>query len=317
MKTLLASSNLAVAAVVVIFAGSAVAQYTFPNTVTRAGAQWYVSDNINGVVPTQGNPGPGGFGFSDAEFTDPAGGLDAYDGGFVMRINGVLFAPPSGGATMNGNVLNSGTANYAGLSSQAEFWFDQSRPIVRSLYSFSNSSQAPITATFRWEVNLGSDANTTVRGTSSGDAVSDLTDRWLVTTDNNSGDLVNTLVRYGRNAPHAPDSAPYMPGDLAHDLLADQYQVTIAPGQTARLMMYGWLGTITNGLTDGYTTALANAALFNDYDAMTQAGLFAGLSNYGQIINWAVPEPSVTALTLAGLAALLLVRTRRQPRSPA
>ena len=70
-----------------------------------------------------------------------------------MRINGTLFKSP-GNASLSGNVLTSGTANYSGLSSQVQFTFDSSRPLVRALYSFTNPSQSPINATLSWEVNL-------------------------------------------------------------------------------------------------------------------------------------------------------------------
>ena len=204
---------------------------------------------------------------------------------------------------------------WVNLTARTEFWFDTTRPLVRSLYSFTNPTGTTNSYTFRWEVNLGSDSATTVQMTSSGDGLVDLADRWLVSTDNNSGDLVNTLVRYGKFAPHPPDTAPYMPGDPAKDLLADQYNVSIAPGQTVRLMMYGWLGSITNGMANGYATSITDAAIFNDYDAMTQAGLFAGLLNYNEIINWAVPEPSIIALAAAGFGSLLLGRWWRRLKS--
>ena len=287
---------------------AALAQYSFPNTISAAGANWYISDNMTGVVVQQGNPGPGGFGFSDAEFAN-AGGLDAYDGGFLMRINNTLFVAPPATTSFGGNVLSTGASSLGNLTARAEFWFDPTRPLVRSLYSFTNPTGVSNTYTFRWEVNLGSDSATTVRGTSSGDNLVDLSDRWLVSTDNNGGDVVNTLVRYGKFAPHPPDAAPYMPGDPAKDLLADQYTVSIGPGQTARLMMYGWLGSITNGFANGYAQSITDAAIFDDYDLMTQAGLFAGLQNFNEIINWAVvPEPGVPALVATGLLTLVVWR---------
>lgn len=297
-------------------ASSPATAFSFPGTITSGGVNWYVSGNINGVVPVQGNPGTGGFGFSDAEFANAAAGLDAYDGGFVMRINGVLF---TASATLNGSVLTSGTASYAGLTSQAEFRFDLTRPIVRSLYSFTNPSQAPINAIFRWEVNLGSDAGTVVRATSSGDGAVDASDRWIVTSDSGTGDAVNTLVRYGANAPHAPDSSAYVPGDPARDLLADQYNVTVQPGQIVRLMMFGRLDSIADGLNAGVTAATDDApTLFTDYTVMRNAGLFDGLpSNFSEIINWAVPVPEPTTLALFSLGVgALVLRQRRQILKP-
>jgi hypothetical protein len=76
--------------------------------------------------------------------------------------------------------------------------------------------------------------------------------------------------------------------------------------------MYGELTSVAGGLAAGVTAASANAAIFNDMTAMSQAGLFSGLpGSYDQIINWVIPEPSGTALLALGLGALALRRRRR------
>ena len=80
MKTSLASFNLILMVGVLALAGrpasSPAQSFGFPGTVSAAGAQWYVSDNMTAIVATPGNPGPGGFGFSDADFANAAAGLD-------------------------------------------------------------------------------------------------------------------------------------------------------------------------------------------------------------------------------------------------
>jgi hypothetical protein len=198
MKIILVSLKLALATSVIVVAigptASRSQSFGFPGTISSAGALWYVSDNMSGIVTTPGDPGPGGFGFSDAEFATATDGIDAYDGGFLMRINGTLFKSP-GNANLSGSVLTSATGSFSGIDSQVQFTFYSSRSLVRALYSFTNPSQSPINATLRWEVNLGSDAATTVAA-NSGDSGNNALNRWLVTTDGGNGDLVNTLVRW-------------------------------------------------------------------------------------------------------------------------
>jgi len=298
------------------------APFAYPGSVPSGGdATWYVSDNINGVVPVQGNPGPGGFGFSDAEFNDPASGGDAYDGGFVMRINNTLFAGPVNGATLNGNTLSSGSTTYSGVSVQAQFWFDPNAPIIRSLYSFSNPSATATNISLRWEVNLGSDTTTTLAGSTTGGATATAADHWLVTSDGGNGDLVNTLVRYGMYAPHAPDSSTFLPGTAGGgsdgDLLADVYNVTLQPGQTISLMMFGELSSISGGLSSAINSATNDAAtMFTDYNALDSAGLLADLGvSRSQIINWGepVPEPTMAAMFAVG-AGFFFTRRRKSHR---
>ena len=286
--------------------------YTYPNTITVGNANWYPSDNIVPIITTQGNGGTGGFGLSDADFVNPAAGLDAYDSGFAMGINGSLFAPSSSAATFANNIFNSGVATYQGYTAQAQLTFYQSMPIVRALYTFHNTSASSVTLRLNWQMNLGSDANTAIRGTSSGGNGSVANgDRWFVSSDSGQGGAINTLVRFGQYAQITP-TGQLLPAGGA-DLLSDQYSLTLGAAgsgtDTLSLMMFGELGDVSGGLNPASAAAIANASMFNNFDTLGAAGLTNGLPNLNSIENWGfVPEPSPLALLGGGAVVFLLFR---------
>jgi hypothetical protein len=286
--------------------------YTYPNTITVGNASWIPSDNIVPIVTTPGNGGSGGFGLSDAYFANAGSGLDAFDSAFAMGINGTLFAPSSSAATYANNTLNSGLATFQNYTAQAQFTFYQSMPIVRGLYTFHNTSASPVTLRLNWQVNLGSDNNTTIRGTSSGGSGMVANgDRWFVSSDTGQGGAIDTVVRFGQFAPNTP-TGQLLPANGA-DLLSDQYFLTLGAAgsgtDTLNLLMFAELGDISGGLNAGNTAALANASIFNNFDTLGANGLTNGLPALSDIVNWgAVPEPSPLILLAGGLAGLFLLR---------
>jgi hypothetical protein len=280
----------------------------FPYTAAGPGVQWYISDNM---LPNSATTPPnGGLALSDADFNNASLGLDAYDGAFAIKVNGSYFVAPST-ATLSGTVFDSGLVTSGPLNVQVKYSFMQNKPIVRAIYSFT--ATAPSTNVVSWDVNLGSDANTTIRATS-GNANSGpvaLSDRWFVSTDNGKGDAINTIVRWGTNAPQSPESGSILPN--GSDLLSDKYTLSftandISQGKTTKqLMMFGVLGSIS----DGSTAARDFAAIFNDPQTMLAQGYFDG-GNLQNIVNWGfVPEPSSGALVAAGFGILLLLRRKR------
>jgi hypothetical protein len=285
------------------FAGEA----AFPLTAAGNGnnsanaVQWYITDNAAPI----GGPISGGLGLSDGDYNNAGKGLDAYDGAFAMRINNVYFVAAAG-ATLSGNVFDSTVVNSGNYSVQVKYTFFADRPIVRAIYSFTAS--AATTLDIRWDANLGSDSGTTIHATSTGGqpTINAVNDRWFVASDNGAnGDVINTVVRYGTNYIQRPQGDSTVPNG-GTDLLSDHYSLTLAPSENKKLMMFGVLGS----LTDGAGAAQTSAALFDNYQNMLAAGLFDGLSSDLQnIVNWGVvPEPNAGLLLVAGLGALLLRR---------
>ena len=285
-----------------------VARADFSYTATGPGVQWYISDNM---LPNSATTPPnGGLALSDADFNTLGQGLDAYDGAFAIKVNGSYFVAPST-ATLNSTVFNSGVVSSGALNVQVTYSFMQNKPIVRALYSFT--ATAPTTNVVSWDVNLGSDANTTIRATSSNanSGPVALSDRWFVSTDNGNGDAINTIVRWGPGAQQSPESGSILPN--GGDLLADKYTLSftandISQGKTTKqLMMFGVLNTIGGGAT----AARDSAAIFNDPQTMLSQGYFDG-ANFQNVVNWGVvPEPSSGAVIAAGFGILLLLRRKR------
>jgi len=281
------------------------AALVLPATVTAGGARWFVSNNTFATTGAAGS----GLGLTEASIIAP-NKTDAYDGAFIMSVNGTIFKDPTGTVDLTGTTLTSNTRVMAGLTVGEQFFFDPATPTVRAVYSYTNPSGAPITATIQWGHNLGSDANTIIVTTSSGDNILTVADRWLITAPAPppapvQNDPTLSFVRYGPGTVLMPSSTPLTPGP--NDKYADQYTVTVPAGQTRRLMFFGQL-------SQNNPSAIASIGTFNSNATLQSAGLLAGLTaqQQSEIVNWSLTAvtqppviPTMAPLGLAVFAVLL------------
>src|SRR5262249_51233838 len=104
---------------------------------------------------------------------------DAFDGALSWHVYG---GTPPAGADSSGGYYKAGgvvsvTSNsvvgpnktLAGLTVHGELFFSASKDVVRSIVYLQNPSNSPITVTVDNDNNLGSDSNTLIVATSSGD----------------------------------------------------------------------------------------------------------------------------------------------------
>ena len=155
--------------------------------------------------------------------------------------------------------------------------------MLRSTVSLTNSGSAAVTIPFTVATNVGSDSNTRVLGTSSGDTTVSTADRWRVTDDNGSNpDAVNTSVLAGPGQIAAPPTATSQTVFTCSGTegLQATYNVTIPAGGTRAMMFFNELSAPGgNGLT--------TAARFNTNPSATDE-LLTGLSEAQRdsIVNW-------------------------------
>lgn len=285
------------AAVVLLPKEAGAAPANLPLTIHAGGANWYMVNN------TSGNTSGSGLGLSEASLVGPPTRSDAYDGAFVMSVDGTLFQNPTGSVDLTGTTVTSGTVVMSGLTVSEQFYFDTASATVRAVYSYANPSASAITVTVGWSQNLGSDSATQIVTTSSGDTTLDAADRWVITEPNPSsgqGDPVLTFVRYGPGATALPTlTAIPGPGSPA-DRFDDHYSLTVPAGATRRLMFFGQLSQSTSA-------AQTAAAAFNSNATLASTGLLTGLTTQqeSEIVNWSFGSTATTPVT--GTFGLVLI----------
>lgn len=259
---------------------------SFPSSsdVTTTNGATYTTDSVTA------------FGIADATFSNGSSTFsDAFDNALLLSVDGNLFVNPTGTVDLTGDTLTSDTVTdiVAGIDAQIQYWFSPTRPVVRAVFSLTNTTGAPITIDPAVLGDYGSDSDTEVVGTSSGDTTIDNTDLWYITDDGEGdGDPRIMTSRYGEGAAVVPTNA-LTPG-IAGSTQATfglRYHTTVPAGATVRIMVFMELSDPDNALI---ANANAAAADYTNLDTLRAAGLLTGLSqtDIDEIINYA-PTSSV------------------------
>jgi hypothetical protein len=316
-----------------------------PLNVTRSSVRWSNIDNnsrfpsSNAVTTTNGavfSQSTNAYGISDALLgaggSRPAGANgvngttsgpfgDAFDNALILSVDGNLFLNPDSSVDLTGDTVTSDTvAIVPGVDAQVRYTFIQGRPVVRALYSLTNTTGAPISVNAAVLGDYGSDGNTEVVATSNGNTTIEGGDLWYITDDQGAGggasvggkvdaptggpDPRITLSRYGTGAAVIPSNA-LTPGngDAQTATFGLRYPVTIAPGATARILVFAEL----SNPTASPAAAIAAAADFESVAALQSAGLLNGLTatETGEIVNYVAaggPQPPATTVDLPALS---------------
>ncbi len=251
------------------------------------GSLWYIH---NQTQPTNGLPAGGecaggpGLSVVDAVF-DPAGVnlTDAFDYGAMLFVDGTVFT-----ASLHPSVTTSsytdGPFPLAGLDTTVAYTALPGSATLRTYATFTNAGPVPITATVSIATNMGSDANTGVRASSSGDEAFDIADRWVVTSDDpmGPGDPVITHVLAG------PGTIPVAPALVSSDVfdcsttdgVLAEFPITVPAGETRAVLFFDELGATNDG-------AATNATRYDALPAPTDE-LVSGISARARadVVNW-------------------------------
>lgn len=214
---------------------------------------------------------------------------DAYDGFFLMAVNGTQYRDPDGVFTTTATSVSGGPTTIAGLTVSGVFTAFSTAPVIRAVYTYVNPTAAPITVTVAMGYNVGSDSSTIVQATSDGDQLVETTDAWQVSSEGNpSGDPVVTLSRFGAGGAIGVSSSTVVLATApAEEDQIDNYQLTIPANSTRSLMFFSRLDpTIAAGV--------AAAPTFASLATVQAAGFTAGLSaqQLAEIANWSPAGPT-------------------------
>lgn len=289
-------------------------------------AHWFVNTNITFSTTSSGSLAMSEASLHSTGTANNFNRNDAFDGVLSWHVypNGSV----PGGADFSGGYFKAGgavsvTANsvvgpnktLAGLTAHVELYFPSGSNVVRSVLFLQNPSGSPITVTVDNDSNLGSDANTLIRATSSGDAVFDSGDNWVVScqasdrpgfcdqpgplpNNDTSKDPIITYAFQGPGGIRATSAgAAFANGNDNPNFRWSG--ITVPAGETRALMMF-------IQLSDTDTNAEADAVKFNSNSTLQATNYLTGLSGAQQaeIVNWTLNSVAVPTLGEWALMAL-------------
>jgi hypothetical protein len=302
--------------------------------IDSSGLDWFINTN----VPTSSDTSSASGAATTATYTHgvaastSAGGTtsstltDAYDGYNAMCVSLTNQTGPCDPSDTTNYVLyiNNGPATtecpgpvsaanrqivlplqtIGGLTVQRKVFVPDNDSFARWMNIFTNTGGAPITFTMITSNNLGSDSDTTIVSSSSGNAVAETSDTWVTTFQNFNGGNTTSDPRLGHvlqgvGAPVPVSFINFTNGDTAPWWA---YQITLAPGQTRIIVNFG-VGQPTKA------AANAKSALLATFPVPSTTTQCMSPTELSQVLNFtAAVLPTVPTLTpkvIALFAALL------------
>ena len=288
-----------------ISGGSArAATVTFGITTTTAGAKWQdinagqvLAFGQSSLATVSGinfpNTSVSGMLINNASLTS---GIDnAFDGVLFMATlqSGTtkLFNNPDDTVDLTNNILTSDLQIdfLTGIDAQIEYYFHPSRPLVRALYSFENTTNSEITFQVYIGGNLQSGNATNIQSTSDDDTDVETSDLWIISSNRSTGTNptigtpdtpVITISRYGTGAAEPKNGVQLANGV---GIFGHLYDVTVPVNSTRRILVFAELNSSIDD-------AKISATDFETLEAAELAGLLTGfISNnitFDEIINY-------------------------------
>ena len=288
------------------------APVSLPQDVTTAlGSIWYLTntgDTDGGAFSGSCQYTPG-LTIQDARSANGDG--DMYDNAFGIWVDNAVFVAPAT-VDLTGTTLTAGPVAMSGLDTTVQYHFSDVVEAVRSLVTFTNPSAGPITVTVEVANNFGSDSNTTVVGTSSGDTAYTLADSWVTTWDNNSE--INTTAFATPGATVMPDSYTQTVFNCAGpEGMGATFTLTVPAGATQSLVFFGGIAEIDGTGDTDTANAMANAMMFESLSTVDPS-LTSDLTpvQISQIVNYVgepvlIPDVPVPTLSQWALFALMVL----------
>jgi hypothetical protein len=275
--------------------------------IDQAGFKWFINTDITFSTTSSASAGD-----SEGSYTHAVPASTMNGGTVTSTLNDAYDGYNSLAMSVNGTVCNStGTANCTwynkngaltasdcnsrqllfptqvidGLNVSRRDYVPSDDHFERILNVFNNPTAAPITVTMSILNNLGSDSNTKITGTSSGDTTPSTADNWVTTFQNFTGTTTSDPrlghVLQGTGAAVPASGVTFTDGN---DNPFWTYDFTVAPGQTRIIGNFAVAdGSIAQSKADSARLeALPPAAI----ECMSQTDL-ANLANF----NFVPPAP--------------------------
>ena len=284
---------------------------TSSSTFVNVPTEWNGIGNQNNVMGNQSITTSGGFsltagqsafGISDATHRHLAWVFEN-GGAMFLAVGNNLFVNPDNTVDLTDkNITTDTVVDIApGVNAEIQYQFYSSKlnstrkgGVVRALYSVTNTTGASISTPMLVMGNYGSNATTTVHGTSDGDLIVEASDYWVASnryTDPGGmkyfSGVDSVISSHGVGAAVVPVVAMAVGSPAGGSGLTDnfgyRYDVTIPAGETVRVMVF-------HEMSEWMDEALAAAPDFESLGAANTAGLLTGLSatQLSEIVNYGV-----------------------------
>lgn len=205
---------------------------------------------------------------------------DAFDGGLIVGVNGVGYQDGDGIGEKKGEQLQTGPTSMSGLRVSRLDRALPGSPTLRSLIVLRNNGSSAKNVQVTLDSEVGSDNDTGVRGTSSGDATLTKRDRWVVSSDDDTTPddppVVHVLFGKGKARSKVTDVVQ----DLEGNGCLEVHLSVRVPKKSARyLLFFAEMGLTNEG-------ALKQAAKYNRKGL--SAALLKGIPAKvrPRILNW-------------------------------
>ena len=267
--------------------GFAEANMTAPQTVTTAGGgitqatladafdgalSWGLAEANGTVLRAPSGLGPTPLTYSDLDGTVDVVGTELAPGSFRYGAGTIVTGSPE---TQNADLVSFG--GLALWQQNAVFDLDNV-PVIRSVFFVNNPTASAITQNLGVFSNLGSEALTTIFGTSSGDTVfTPGTDTSVASFEGFNGNTTSPDPRlifhvqgaFGTIRQGLDASSEFLSG-VQIDQPHFNFNTTLAAGETKAFLIF-------TGLYPSQAFALASSSTFASLGAMQSSGLLAGL----------------------------------------
>jgi hypothetical protein len=203
-----------------------------------------------------GSTGDGECYFTPIDDGSGFGDGDAFDGGLALTVDGQGFVDPDDNGDLTDEQLTVGPVTLAGLKVTRTERGLPGSPTLRTLIKLKNTKKKVLRRSVSLISDLGSDNETRVLRSSSGDSGFSKADRWIVTTDDptSPSDPPVTSVFYGKGKPRAK----LVSGSAIQgiDTLAAGFDVRLKRRASGYLLLF-------TELSDETADAIAGTAEFN------------------------------------------------------
>ena len=158
--------------------------------------------------------------------------VDAYDGGHKLFVDDIAF-PSDKNTSLNNRQVTIGPATMSGLNVTRKIFVPENKGYARFLEILENQGSSSISCLVTINSDLGSDSNTSIISTSSGDTNLSMSDTWLITDDSGGTDPYVTHI-IAENSENLDSFNLSNSGHVNYS-----YNITILPGQTCIIMHFG------------------------------------------------------------------------------